>query len=151
MQILKKTSAVFAKVSDLLFVVALTPAMAFAQEAPVLQPGGAASGAAPAAAGPAPWLNFVLLGGMILFMYLFVIRPNSKRQKEHKTFLDSLAPGKEVVTASGLIGKITTVADTIVTIDLGSTTVKVLKSSVTSELGKGNAASTTPALAASSK
>jgi preprotein translocase subunit YajC len=72
-------------------------------------------------------------------MWLFVIRPNAKRQKEHKKFIDSLTPGKEVITSSGLIGKVTSVSDTIVTVDLGSTTVRVLKSAVSGELGRPTA------------
>jgi len=118
-------------------------AVAFAQETggPVLTPGATAAGSS---GSPPPWLNFALFGGMILFMWLFIIRPNSKRQKEHKAFVESLSPGKEVITSSGLIGKVTSVSDTIVTIDLGTTTVRVLKSAVSGELGRSG----TPANAA---
>jgi preprotein translocase subunit YajC len=129
----------------------LSFAQAFAEGgAPVMQPGGAAPGAAAPAGSPPVWINFVLLGGMVLFMYLFIIRPNAKRQKDHKTFLEGLVPGKEVITSSGLIGRITTVADSIVTIDLGNTTVRVLKSAVTSELGQAGSAAA-GSLATSSK
>lgn len=123
---------------------AATSLSAFAQEAatggPVLTPG--TTPAAGSAGAPPPWLNFVLFGGMIVFMWLFIIRPNAKRQKEHKAFLESLVPGKEVVTSSGLIGKVTSVADTTVTLDLGTTSVRVLKSAVSGELGKPVAAGT---------
>ncbi|MCA2961703.1 MAG: preprotein translocase subunit YajC [Silvanigrellales bacterium] len=122
---------------------AATSMSAFAQETtggPVLTPGTTA--ASSSAGAPPPWLNFVLFGGMIVFMWLFIIRPNAKRQKEHKAFVESLSPGKEVVTSSGLIGKITTVADTTVTLDLGTTTVRVLKSAVSGELGRPTAAGT---------
>jgi preprotein translocase subunit YajC len=120
--------------------------VALAQDAgtsggPVLTPGtpaGATSGQPPG------WINFVLIGGMVLFMYLFIIRPNAKRQKEHKTFLDSLVPGKEVITSSGLIGKVTSVSDTIVTVDLGNTSVRVLKSAISGELGRQSSAATSP-------
>ena len=113
----------------------MTSTVALAQEAggPVLTPGATAAGST---GSPPAWLNFVLFGGMILFMWLFIIRPNAKRQKEHKAFVESLSPGKEVITSSGLIGKVTSVSDTIVTIDLGSTTVRVLKSAVSGELGR---------------
>jgi preprotein translocase subunit YajC len=122
---------------------------AFAQESgqapasgPVVTPGTTAS----AAGAPPAWMNFVLLGGMILFMYLFIIRPNSKRQKEHKNFLESLAPGKEVITSSGLIGKVTHISDTIVTVDLGTTSVRVLKSAISGELGRAATGSSAPAV-----
>ena len=81
-------------------------------------------------------MNLVIFGGMILFMYFFVIRPQQKRQKEHRNFIESLKTGMEVVTASGLIGRITAITDTIVTLDLGNTSVRVLKSTISGELGK---------------
>lgn len=109
-----------------------------AGDGPVAVPGGQApAGAAAAASGAAPaWMNLVIFGGMILFMFFFVIRPQQKRQKEHRNFIESLKTGMEVVTASGLIGRITSITDTIVTLDLGSTSVRVLKSTISSELGK---------------
>ncbi|MEN9528817.1 MAG: hypothetical protein RI932_690 [Pseudomonadota bacterium] len=114
-----------------------------AADGPVAVPGnatgGAAGGAAPGAA--AGWMNLVIFGGMILFMWFFVIRPQQKRQKEHRNFIESLKTGMEVVTASGLIGRITSITDTIVTLDLGNTSVRVLKHTISGELGK-------PALAA---
>lgn len=111
-----------------------TPA---ADGGPVAVAGGQpAAGAAAQAGAPAAWMNLVIFGGMILFMYFFVIRPQQKRQKDHKNFIESLKTGMEVVTASGLIGRITVITDTIVTLDLGSTTVRVLKSTISGELGK---------------
>jgi len=109
-----------------------------AGDGPVAVPGnasaGAAAGAAPGAA--AGWMNLVIFGGMILFMWFFVIRPQQKRQKEHRNFVESLKTGMEVVTASGLIGRITSITDTIVTLDLGNTSVRVLKHTISGELGK---------------
>jgi preprotein translocase subunit YajC len=108
-----------------------------AGDGPVAVPGDApAAGAAASAAGAPAWMNLVIFGGMILFMFFFVIRPQQKRQKEHKNFIESLKTGMEVVTASGLIGRITSITDTIVTLDLGSTSVRVLKSTISGELGK---------------
>lgn len=108
-----------------------------ATDGPVAVPGGETPAGAPAASGGAPaWMNLVIFGGMILFMFFFVIRPQQKRQKEHKNFIESLKTGMEVVTASGLIGRITSITDTIVTLDLGGTTVRVLKSTISGELGK---------------
>lgn len=113
---------------------AYVPVAALAQDGPVKTPAGAPGGAgAPAGAG---YLNILLLVGMFFFMWLFIIRPQAKRQKEHKQFLEKLSSGQEVVTSGGLIGKITSVQDTIVTIDLGHGTVRVLKSAVSGELGR---------------
>lgn len=56
---------------------------------------------------PNPLFTFVMFGGLFLFMYLIIIRPQQKRQKEHNNLIASLAKGDEVVMTSGLIGKIT--------------------------------------------
>jgi len=131
----------FARVNCALVGLSLS-GVALAQEAavsdgPVVVPGGAAAAGAAAGAGAAPgWMNLVIFGGMILFMWFFVIRPQQKQQKEHKSFIESLKTGMEVVTASGLIGRITSITDTIVTLDLGSTSVRVLKHTISGELGK---------------
>ena len=110
--------------------------LAVAQDEPVKT--AAAPAAGPVGAG---YMNFILIGAMFFFMWLFIIRPQAKRQKEHKLFLEKLATGQEVVTSGGLIGKITLVQDTVVTLDLGSSSVRVLKSAISGELGRPQIAS----------
>ena len=85
------------------------------------------------------WVNLALIGGMILFMWLFIIRPQAKRQKEHRSFVDSLKAGQEVVTQGGVVGKIISVSDAFITLDAGNGNMRILKSSVVSELGKSEA------------
>lgn len=133
---LSKVRSVFALVA-----LCSANAVAIAQDAPIQTPGTAA----PAGASPG-WMNLVLLGGMIFFMWMFMIRPQAKRQKEHKAFLDSLQTGMEVITSSGFIGKVTNVTDTIVTLDLGNGSVRILKSAVSGRLdAKGVAGATSAA------
>ncbi|MGK2913792.1 MAG: preprotein translocase subunit YajC [Porticoccaceae bacterium] len=55
---------------------------------------------------PNPMITVLMFGGLFLFMYLLVIRPQRKRQKEHQTLVTNLAKGDEVVTTSGILGKI---------------------------------------------
>ncbi len=64
--------------------------------------------AAPAAAPgePNPLITVVMFGGLFLFMYLMIIRPQRKRSKEHRALVENLAKGDEVVTNSGILGKI---------------------------------------------
>lgn len=100
-----------------------------------------ASAAQPA--GPSPWINVALIGGMILFMWLFVFRPQSKRAKEQREFLSSLTPGYEVITSGGIIGTIVEVKENIVSLNIGSSTVRVLKSSISGKLDQ--ASNATPA------
>jgi preprotein translocase subunit YajC len=108
---------------------------AVAQEAATTGPQQVAGSAAqPQAGGPA-WINFALIGGIILFMWLFVFRPQSKRAKEQKEFLSSLAPGVEVITSGGVIGTVVEVQDSIVSLNVGNSTIRVLKSSISGKLG----------------
>lgn len=108
----------------------LLTSVAFAQsEVPVQTPGAVAQAGQPPA-----WTNLVMIGGMILLMWFFVIRPQVKRQKEHKSFLESLQIGVEVVTVSGMIGKITQITDAIVSVDFGQGSVRVLKSAISGKL-----------------
>ena len=69
--------------------------------------------AAPQGAG---FINFVLLGGLFLFMYFMIIRPQRKRQKEHQALTESLSKGDEIVLNSGMLGKITSVDETYITV-----------------------------------
>lgn len=103
---------------------------AFGQEAPIQTPG-----VAPGQPGQPPaWTNLVLIGGMILVMWFFMIRPQVKRQKEHKNFLDALQVGMEIITVSGMIGKVTQINDGIVSVDFGQGSVRVLKSAISGKL-----------------
>ncbi|MFL0808924.1 MAG: preprotein translocase subunit YajC [Agarilytica sp.] len=75
----------------------------------------AQTGAAPAPEG-AGMMNLVLIGGLFVFMYFMIIRPQRKRQKEHQELSGSLSKGDEVVLNSGMLGKITEVDDTYITV-----------------------------------
>jgi preprotein translocase subunit YajC len=75
---------------------------------------------------------------MFVVLYFLMIRPQMKRQKEQKTMMDALAKGDEVVTAGGLLGKVTKVADGYVTLEVApGTEIVVQKSAVTTLLPKG--------------
>ena len=75
---------------------------------------------------------------MFVVMYFLMIRPQQKRQKELKTMMDALAKGDEVVTAGGILGRVTKVAEAYVTIEVASGTEMVVqKNAVTMLLPKG--------------
>lgn len=63
--------------------------------------------------------TFVVMGGLFLFMYLIIIRPQQKRQKEHNNLVASLGKGDEVVMSSGLIGKIAKLEGEYLVIEAG--------------------------------
>lgn len=67
-----------------------------------------------------PMVTLLMFVGLFVFMYLFIIRPQRKRQKEHQNLVSSLSKGDEVVMTSGLLGKITKVDDNYVTLETGA-------------------------------
>ncbi|MCA0363732.1 MAG: preprotein translocase subunit YajC [Spirosomataceae bacterium] len=61
----------------------------------------------------------IMMVGMFVIMYFFMIRPQQKKQKEQQKMIEALKPGDEIVTAGGLHGKVMSVEDTTVTISAG--------------------------------
>lgn len=82
--------------------------------------------------------SFLPLVLMFVVMYFLMIRPQQKRAKEQRAMMDALAKGDEVVTAGGILGRVTKVADAYVTVEMAvGTEVVIQKSSVTMLLPKG--------------
>lgn len=75
----------------------------------------AQAGAAPPGAMLQPAFLMVAMIGLMNFM---VIRPQSKKAKEHQALLAKLTAGNEVVTAGGILGKITEAGDTYITLEV---------------------------------
>jgi preprotein translocase subunit YajC len=98
--------------------------------------------AAPAAAGgDASSSLFSLLPLVLMFvvLYFVMIRPQMKRQKEHKAMIDALAKGDEVVTAGGLLGKVSKMGDQYLGIEVsGNVEVQIQRSAVVQVLPKGS-------------
>ena len=94
--------------------------------------------AAPAAQQPSPYGSLLMFAGLFLFMYLLIIRPQRKRQKEHQALVDSVNKGDEVVMTSGLLGKITKVEEGYVTIQpADNVELKYQRSAIHAILPKG--------------
>ena len=83
--------------------------------------------------------------GMLLFpiiliaiMYFLMIRPQMKRQKEHKAMLDKLSRGDEVLTSGGLAGVVTDIGDNFVTVEIADNVrIRVQKGAIGNVLPKG--------------
>ncbi len=74
---------------------------------------------------------------IFVVFYFFMIRPQSKRQKEIKKFQDSLQNGKNVVTSGGIYGKIKEVKENTVIIEVADgVRIKVNKNMVSTTLGR---------------
>ena len=75
---------------------------------------------------------------MFVVLYFVMIRPQMKRQKEHKTMIDALAKGDEVVTSGGLLGKITKIGESFIGIEIASgVEIQVQRAAVVQVLPKG--------------
>jgi preprotein translocase subunit YajC len=98
---------------------------AFAQAAPT---GGSGPG----------YEQFIIIIGMFALLYFLMIRPQMKRAKEHRQMTEALQKGDEVVTAGGMLGKITQIGEAYVSIQIApNTEVQVQRTAVQTLLPKG--------------
>ena len=75
---------------------------------------------------------------LFIVFYFLMIRPQTKRAKEHREMLSKLQSGDEVVTSGGLLGKLTEVGDTFVGVEVApGVTIKVQKAQVGQLMPKG--------------
>lgn len=81
--------------------------------------------------------SFLPIIGMIAIFYFFFIRPQQRKQKETKKYLEEIKKGEMVVTVGGIHGKIVEVSDTTVLLDVHKgTKLLVEKSSISLEASK---------------
>jgi preprotein translocase subunit YajC len=66
----------------------------------------------------AGWMNMIMLLLIFVIFYFFMIRPQTKRQKEIKKFQDSLENGKTVITQGGIYGRVREVKDNYVLVEI---------------------------------
>lgn len=75
---------------------------------------------------------------MFVVLYFVMIRPQMKRQKEHKSMIDALAKGDEVIIAGGMLGKVSKMGETYIGVEVSSgVEIQVQRSSVVQVLPKG--------------
>ena len=89
------------------------------------------------------------LGGMLplvlmfVVLYFIMIRPQMKRQKEHKAMIEALAKGDEVVTSGGVLGKVSKMGDTFVGLEVADgVEIQIQRSAVVQVMPKGTLKST---------
>ena len=100
---------------------------AFAQAAPAAQ-GGAES----------TLMSMLPLVLMFVVLYFIMIRPQMKRQKEHKAMIEALAKGDEVVLAGGVLGRVSRMGETYLHVEVANgVELQVQRSSVVQVLPKG--------------
>jgi len=83
-------------------------------------------------------MQFVPIILMFVVLYFLMIRPQMKRQKEHKAMIEAVTRGDEVVTSGGVLGKVNKVSDVYLSIEVQDGTELIIqKSAVTTLLPKG--------------
>ena len=92
---------------------------------------------APAGGDPG-FIGFLPIVLMFVLLYFLMIRPQMKRAKETKAMIEALQKGDEVVTAGGVVGRITKMGEQYLTIEIApETEVVVQRSAVSAPLPKG--------------
>ena len=87
---------------------------------------------------PSLWPTFVIFGGLFLFMYFMIIRPQNKRNKQISDMISKLEKGSEVIAASGILGKVKDVTGAYVSIEISENNIiKLQKSAIANILPKG--------------
>ena len=82
--------------------------------------------------------SFLPLIFIFVVFYFLLIRPQSKKAKEHKQMVEALAKGDEVVTNGGLLGRISKIGDNFIEVELSEgMTVKVQRQAVANLMAKG--------------
>jgi preprotein translocase subunit YajC len=76
---------------------------------------------------------------MFVVLYFVMIRPQMKKQKEHRTMVEALAKGDEVVTAGGLLGRVSKLGDNFISVEIANgVEVQLQRSAVAQVLPKGS-------------
>ena len=82
--------------------------------------------------------QFLPLVLMFVVLYFIMIRPQMKRQKEHKAMIDALAKGDEIVTTGGLIGRVAKMGESLLQVEVANgVELQVQRSAVVQVLPKG--------------
>ncbi len=102
---------------------------AFAQTAPAAAAGGDFQSSL---------MSMLPLVLMFVVLYFVMIRPQMKRQKEHRAMIDALAKGDEVATAGGLLGRVTRLGDSYLAVEIANgVEIQLQRSAVVQVLPKG--------------
>lgn len=76
---------------------------------------------------------------MFVVLYFVMIRPQMKKQKEHKAMIEALSKGDEVVTAGGLLGKVSKIGEGFISVEVANgVEVQMQRSAVVQVLPKGS-------------
>ena len=93
---------------------------------------------AAAPSGQAGWEGLILPIGLVVIFYFFLIRPQMKRQKEHRKMVEALQKGDEVQTEGGLMGRLVDLGENFAKLEVAEgVVIKIRRQSVAAVMPKG--------------
>lgn len=103
--------------------------------------GGKQGAQAPQGAGGfGDWSFIIMMAVIFVIFYFLMIRPQQKKQKEVKAMLDNLAYGDTVMTSGGIHGKVTGIADAVITLEIADKVrIKIARSAIAAVIQKAGA------------
>jgi preprotein translocase subunit YajC len=79
--------------------------------------------------------SLIFFAAMMLVFWFFLLRPQAKKQKEQRQFMDGIQKGDDVVTTSGILGRINKIEGEIITVEIGTKNyVRMTKNSISKEM-----------------
>ncbi len=94
-----------------------------------------------AASGASPYSSIIMMVALVAIFYFFMIRPQSKRQKEIRKFREALTEGQKIITAGGIHGKVKAIKENTVVIEIADNVrITVDKASIYASQADANAA-----------
>lgn len=108
--------------------------------------GGNPGAQAQGAGGFGDWSFIIMMGIIFVIFYFLMIRPQQQKQKELKSMLDNLAYGDTVMTSGGIHGKVTGLAEAVITLEIADKVrIKVARSAIAAVVQKAGAPAVSPA------
>lgn len=84
-------------------------------------------------------MSILMMVGMVVLFYFILIRPQSKRAKEHKAMIEALKKGDEIITGGGIAGKIIEIGDAMILVEIDDNVkIKIQKQAVVAHLPPGS-------------
>ena len=84
------------------------------------------------------WTSFVPMIVIFVLFYFMLVRPQMKQAKEQREMIAALQKGDEVVTSSGILGQVTKISDTVISLEIATAIViNIQKTAVQAKLEKG--------------
>lgn len=94
--------------------------------------------AAAAPAQPSMFGSLIMFVPLLLIMYFLMLRPQMKRQKEHRAMLEKLSRGDEVITNGGIAGSVVEIGENFITVEIAAgVQVRLQKGAIANVLPKG--------------